>query len=173
MRAAGILLLASVLLTAASAQEPSAGRQLKVTADEIAFDAKAGKVTATGGVKLTGEGLLLTCGQLEAAVDQEKGELAAIEATQNVQFQMEYRQQEQTWRVNAVSQLARFLPAEQVLTAEGGAVVEVDGGESGQHYRLTGDIVQFELQTRRLVARKQESQPQMEITLPPASPQER
>ncbi len=158
--------VAIVTLARAIAQEPAAQRQLRVTADEIAFDAKARLVTATGEVRLTGEGLLLTCGQLSAALDPDTGTITSVEGTGNVQFAMTYRQQEQNWQVKASGERARLLERERLLVMEGAAVVVVEGGEPAQHYRLTGDNVQFELDNRRLVARKTERQPEMEITLP-------
>jgi len=156
-------------LPAALAQEPTPS-QYRVSADEIAFDAAGGLLAATGGVRLTGEDLLLTCGRLEATVDQEAQQIGRLEATEGVEFQMRYRQQEQEWQIKAVAQRAQFLPQDRVLLAQGSAVVEVKAGSEGQQYRLTGDSVQFELDKRRLLARKEEQQPQMEITLP--APQE-
>lgn len=158
--------LAIVALARALAQEPPAQQHLRVTADEIAFDANERTVTATGAVRLTGEGLLLTCGQLRAALDQQAGQMTSVEATGSVQFEMTYRQAEQDWQIKANGEHARLLAQERVLVMEGGAVVEVQGGEPAQQYRLTGDNVQFELDKRRLVARKTQQQPEMEITLP-------
>ena len=161
------LLLAVLALRRALAQEQPSQQRLRVTADEIAFDAKKGTLVAAGGVRMTGADLLLTCGRLQASVDQKAGTLSAVEATENVQFEMRYHQQEQEWQVTAAAARARFLPQERVLVAEGGAVVEVKAAEpSDQHYRLSGDSVEFDLDQRRLVARKEQSQPEMEITLP-------
>jgi len=156
-----------IILAAAPAQEQS--RRLQVTADEIAFDLPQATLTAKNKVRLTGDGLLLTCDSLKARLDQEKGEIAAVDAEQNVRFQMRYQQQDQKWLVTAVSKRARFDPAQGLLTAEGGATVEVSAeGQQGQQYRLVGDKIEFDINQRVLVARKEQQQPEIEITLPPA-----
>jgi len=47
--------------------------------------------------------------------------------------------------------------------------VEVSAeGQQGQQYRLVGDKIEFDINQRVLVARKEQQQPEIEITLPPA-----
>lgn len=163
-----VLVLGALVLPAALAQERPPQQLLVVNADEIVLDATGWLLTASGKVRLSGEDLLLTCGQLQATVDQKTQQIAQVEASGDVQFQMRYRQQEQDWQVSAVAQRAQFLPQQRLLLAQGSAVVEVKAGEPGQQqYRLSGDSVQFDLDKRRLLARKEEHQPEMEITLPP------
>ena len=154
---------------ASTREEQPPAQSLQLTADEIVFDAPKNTLSASGGVRVSGESLVVTCGKVTVTLAEKERTVQRVEATENVDLTLTYSGtgEQPSYQVTSHSQRAILMPQDGKFSALGEAEVVVHTiPPTEESYRLLGEQIDFDLASRTLTARKGVEQPKMEVTLP-------